>query len=216
MVEHIFLHLPKTGGSSFLEVLKFAYGAEQVRHFERDECIELASRGVKISSVIGPEIKVVHGHIRFKEIRDIYRRDRPKLITFFREPVDRLVSNYHWWKYTLKDNPSHPVYHRRHESLLGYAKEKSTRNKMSYFLKGCSLKDFTFIGFLHTYEEDLKKLQKLFAWPKPPTFHEKKAASFRASPKEPLSEALLKEIRKLNKKDIALYRKALEQRNLRG
>ncbi len=212
MVELIFLHLPKTGGSSFLEVLKFAYGEEQVRHFERDECLDLKKRGQKISEVIGPEIKVIHGHIRFSEIKDIYKKQKPKLITFLREPIARVVSNYYWWKNSLKDKPSHPVYHRRHDSLSTYVESKITQNKMSYFLKGSSLKDFSYLGFLHTFEEDVAQIAQIFDWPVAPKFHEKKASSFLTKPREPLSDALVKKLRKLNRKDIALYEKALKRK----
>jgi len=210
MVEVIFLHLPKTGGSSFLEVLKFAYGAEQVRHFERDECLELKSRGLKISEVIGPEVKVIHGHIRFTEIKDLYKKQKPKLITFLREPIARVVSNYYWWKNSIKDKPAHPVYHRRNDSLSTYIESKITQNKMSYFLKGCSLKDFAYIGFLHTFDEDVAEMERIFNWPAAPKYHEKKSGSFLSKPKEPLSEELLVKLRKLNKKDLALYQKALK------
>jgi hypothetical protein len=212
MVELIFLHLPKTGGSSFLEVLKFSYGDKHVRHFERDECLELQSQGLKISEVIGPEVRVIHGHIRFKEVKDIYKKQRPKLITFFREPVERVVSNYNWWKHTLKDNPAHPAYSHRNDSLSSYVGSKDTQNKMSYFLRGCSLKDFTYIGFLDSFENDLQEIKKLFAWPEPPKFHEKKAENFSPKSKEPLDDDLLKKIKKLNKRDLVLYQKALSYR----
>ncbi len=210
MVELIFLHLPKTGGSSILEVLKLAYGESHVRHFERDECLELNGEGRKISEVIGPEVKVIHGHIRYLEVKDIVKRDKPSLVTFFREPVSRVISNYNWWKFNLMDKPEHPAYNRRNEELGTYIESDITQNKMTFFLKGSRLKEFDFIGFLESFDSDLQELGERMEWPAAPDFHEKNSASFSAKKPTTIDDKLRKRIEKLNKKDIALYKKALK------
>lgn len=208
MVELIFLHLPKTGGSSILEALKFQYGSEHVRHFERDECLDLNKRGIKISEVLSPETKVIHGHIRYQEIKDIARRDKPKLVTFFRDPVARVISNYRWWQHSLIDKPDHPAYSRRKDALELYIQEKTTQNKMSYFLKGVSLGRFTFIGFLETFDEDLEHMGKLLEWTPSPHYHEKNLKAEKAKKDTNISDAIINQIKRLNSKDIALFEKA--------
>ncbi len=211
MLELIFFHLPKTGGSSILKTLNHVYGEEYVRHFERDECLDLNNRGIKISNIIGPEIKVIHGHFRYKEVKDLVKRDNPKLVSFFREPVSRVISNYYWWKHSLSDKPEHPSYHLRNQELRSYIKGKVTQNKMSYFLKGASLKNFAFIGFLDQFDEDLKKMGDIFNWPATPSFHEKKASTFKRENDVSQTDELLKAIIRLNKKDMKLYKMALDQ-----
>ncbi len=207
MVELIFLHLPKTGGSSILEVLKYVYGEEHVRHFERDECLELNERGVKISEVIGSETKVLHGHIRYKEVKDIVKRDKPKLVTFLREPVSRVISNYNWWKYEVGSNSNHPAYDRREESLEVYASRKEVWDKMTYFLKGSKLKQYTFVGLFEYFDQDLSRLEKILNWPPVPDFHEKDSRSFSGSKPKLIEEDLRRHISKFNKKDLSLYEK---------
>lgn len=212
MVELIFLHLPKTGGSSILEMLKYVYGEEHVRHFERDECLELNDRGEKISEIISSEVKVLHGHIRYKEIKDIVKRDKPKLVTFLREPVSRVISNYNWWKFEVGSNPNHSAYDRRDESLELYASRKEVWDKMTYFLKGSKLKNYTFVGLLETFDKDLIELADVLNWPEVPNFHEKNSENFSSSKPKVIEGALRKEISKFNKKDLALYGKVLRSK----
>ncbi len=208
-IELVFLHLPKTGGSSILKALYAVYGEAAVRHFERDECIALNHRGLRISDILGEEVKVIHGHFLYEEVDDLVRRDRPKLITFLRNPTDRLISNYQWWKHTLNSDPNHPEKRRVNEPIEIYACRPETQNKMSRFLKGSSIDDFFFIGFLESFAEDLASLGKLLNWPELPPFHEKNGAKIKGYEANKVGDASREQISALNKSDWSLYEKSL-------
>lgn len=214
MVELVFIHLPKTGGSSLLKAFNAIYGEEHVRHFERDECLQLNKDSKRISDVITDSTKVIHGHFRFKEVEDIIKRDKPKVVTFMREPVSRVISNFKWWKHNLKNSSILEDKKRLNEPIEVYIKQKQTRNKMTFFLEGTGLKDLFFVGFLERFNADLERLAKALKWPDLPIYHEKNSQNFSGTNKEVIDEKLKKQIMKLNKKDLRLYNQALNREKM--
>ena len=216
-IELIFLHLPKTGGSSVLQALNQVYGTEAVQHFERDECMALIQKGKRIADVLFSTTKVIHGHFLFSEIEDLVERDDPKLVTFMRQPNERLISNYHWWKHTIEENPNHPVHYRRNETLEMYSSRVETQNKMSRFLMGAQLDQFFFIGFLERFERDIRELANRLNWPEVQIAHEKKRSEDKKSDAD-VEGRLMYEIEMRNQKDWELYRSAqklLEVKNVK-
>jgi len=191
-----------------LETLHAVYGKEHVRHFERDECLLLNKNSQKISDVITESTRVIHGHFRYKEVKDIIKKDKPKVVTFLREPVSRVVSNYKWWKHTLQNTTVLVDKKRINEPIEVYIKQKETRNKMSFFLKGIRLKELFFVGFLESFNDDLARLARALEWPDAPVYHEKNSQNFSAANTDAIDEKLKKQIIKLNKKDLRLYRSA--------
>lgn len=209
MVELIFIHLPKTGGSSMLQTLIDVYGEEHVHHFERDDCLDLKEKGKRISDVISKETKVIHGHFYFEEISDIFQRDQSKLVTFMRSPVDRVISNFNWWKHSLKNKDTKEARERRDERIETYITRPLTRNKMARFLKGVNMEQFFYIGFLESIQNDIEELSRKLEWSQVSIYHEKKINEGK-SPEQLYSAALLSKIKKLNQKDEKVYQSALK------
>ncbi len=210
MIELVFIHLPKTGGSTILKMLQAVYGEECVMHFERHDCLELAANKKKISDVVLPQTRVIHGHFMYNEVKNIIKKDKPKVVTFLRNPVDRVISNYNWWQHALKTNAEAPEKHRINEPIESYIGNAPSQNKMSRFLKGAKLKDFFFVGFLEFFDADIKTLATKLNWPDVVVMHEKNSANF-APKKQGADDALLRnKIEKYNRKDVKLYTQALQ------
>lgn len=193
-----------------LQTLISVYGERAVRHFERDECLALNAEGKRIIDIIEPEVKVIHGHVYYQEVEEIAKRDLPKLVTFMRNPTERVISNFNWWKHTIKEDENHPVRNRQNESLKVYASLEETQNRMVKFLKGTTIDQFFFIGFLESFSEDLGRLSKLLNWPETPVFHEKNIKRENLKPKDRLSPWLKRKITKNNKEDWRLYKSAIQ------
>jgi hypothetical protein len=95
----VFLHIEKTAGTSVQNILRDAFGAEQVYGENRDT-LHLHTPGeLSLYSVFA-------GHFNYDSLIFIPRQ-KLTLTTFVREPKKRLVSAYHFWR---AHEPSHPNY----------------------------------------------------------------------------------------------------------
>jgi hypothetical protein len=78
-------------------------------------------------------------------------------VTFIRNPVDRVISNYKFFKkriLTGEASKNHSI----NESLLKYAHRSGCKNKMSKMMDGSSKKDLYYIGRFESFEEDVREL----------------------------------------------------------
>lgn len=89
MPKLVLMHIPKTGGTS----LHFHFS----QHFLPEEiCPERFSRLDNIDPNQLKKYKYFSGHYNFQQIRFI---PGPKcIVTLLRDPVDRILSNYYFWK----------------------------------------------------------------------------------------------------------------------
>jgi len=216
MTELISIHIPKTAGRSFLAILQSVYGSELVMHFDRKNYPEKSIPDVEQFKLqLNEKIKVIHGHFRYKEFRDLEGFKNAKLITWVRNPVDRVISNYSFFKkritFALNDAE---LQRRKNESLLEYAFKDDTRNLMSQFTDGLKLNDFYFIGLMESFNSELLKLSEMLNWGSFEIPRINDNAEFKNQlPSVTEEEKTL--IENLNAKDIELYSKVLELRKNR-
>lgn len=170
----ISVHIPKTGGVTFRELLLDV--AQGHVHFDyRDMPIAPPNRIRKIKNVPILALKlarirrslnsaprtVVHGHF----IATKYDRHFPdgQLATWLRDPVERLVSQYYHLLRT--PYPSHEIWqklHRHNMTLIEFAKLEELRNIHSKFLDGKSLDEFDFVGITEEFDQGWSLFQRLF------------------------------------------------------
>lgn len=149
----------------------------------------------------------------YSELANHIDSSNDKLITWFRDPVERVISNHRFFVKRLQDDPSTHSHvhkqniHRKNESLLDYAAMEENQNIISKYISDASFENFFFIGFLESFSEDLKKLGKMLAWDSPTTPHENSNQSFKSAIGHPSKEELDK-VRQWNSRDIDLYERA--------
>jgi len=215
-LELVSIHIPKTAGTSFRNILKGVYGEERVIRVD----ITLPSEKTPYSScpepppVLPKGTKVIHGHFRFRDVAEKYklRRDIP-VITWVRNPVERVISNYFYLQKILRDiireeKRSVNILSKMEKSLIEYARADINRNRISKFLEGLNLEDLLFVGIQEYFSEDLKYLAELLGW----EGYEEYFHNTSIEQKKPVPEDLRKEIEALNEEDMNIYRKALEMR----
>ena len=137
----IFLHIVKTGGGTFSEVLKHLY--DDYYRFEGAQT-ELRILKDQSPSMRSLRTKVTAGHFRFlPEYRNHF------LCTFIRHPIDWAVSRFlHSQQYS----------NLRKFKTIRHMMDKGYVNIQSEWLKGSKITDFSFIGITDRYiDSDLRE-----------------------------------------------------------
>lgn len=216
-LELVSLHIPKTAGTSFRNSLKAIYGeagAQRLDIFPKTKNVfieELPFTGKKL----GNEIKVIHGHFHLNHLFDQFKiKKEIPVITWMRDPVERVISNYYYLEKRLKEELNEEakglnILEKMQRDLIEYARADVNRNVQARYIADFPLSDFHFIGIVECYESELTRLQQSMQWDQ--ITHQKVNVTGRA--RAPISNAWTEEIKALNSEDVALYEKALSIRN---
>lgn len=220
MLELISIHIPKTGGRSVRRVLKKVYGDSlYLRHEEKD----YANRG-RSAQPLEPDfpdhIRALHVHLGVSQLMPVIEAYNPKVITWLRDPVERVISNYF---FLMKRADEKIAKGRQLDnagiSLMEYVRHPRKDNKIAKFLEGMELKDFYFIGLLEKLEEDVAELSKMMGWKKKVrTFHTNDNTDYKNNNELPtryheITNSMRQEIAEINREDVELYE---EVKRIRG
>jgi hypothetical protein len=211
MLELISIHIAKTGGQSLYAILKNEYGDALDPRTRRTEYFPDKDYSQPLADRIPGHIKVIHGHLHYIHVEEIHRKYKPRIITWFRNPVDRVISNYYYMIARSKqDGEKYPQYSKRNHSLVEYARD-SIPNKMSKYLRGIDPEEFFFIGFQEHFKDDIKTLSAMLNWSheipdiKYNTAESTDAWAIAPTRKDDITADMREEIELLNKADMELY-----------
>src|SRR5437762_9155277 len=102
--ELISLHIPKTGGTSFRNILKSVYGDDQVVNFEIETNGVIRLNEIPFHKKYLPDVKVIHGHFVYETFFNSFKLPEGyKIITWVRDPVKRVISNFYYLESRLKE-----------------------------------------------------------------------------------------------------------------
>lgn len=217
-IELVSIHIPKTAGTSFRNVLKGVYGRKSVIRFDirsGGQKIEVERKPLK-GSRLADNIRVVHGHFRYKDLIELIEIDESiPVITWMRDPVDRVISNYYYLSEILakelqEEKKGLNILAKMQRSLLEYAQNEISRNRMYKFLDGMPAEKFRFIGIQEHYEDDLADLMKILGIDSYPEYKVNVTGK-----KYEVGEEIIEEIKSLNALDMQLYEEALSLRKER-
>lgn len=173
-------HIPRTGGNLFRNVLYDIFGARAANVNVRDRVLYDEKYFTKkedfllyedygdhptwnkyelTPSVDTKHFQCIHGHFRLGKYSDLSSH---KLVTWLRNPIDRLISEY----YFLKSSPSHhnPIQNKIIEeelSLYEYCELEFSKNIYGKYIEG-NFEKINFIGITESYNDSLKKFEKMF------------------------------------------------------
>ena len=194
MLELISIHINKTAGTSFEQILRnnyefvFRINTHDGNKIRRGRSCD----GANLINEIPANANVIHGHFKAREISAFI--GLVPIITWVRNPVDRVISNYF---YTQKQTQ---------QSILEYTHDKHNQNKMSTILNGLDIKDFFFIGVQEYFCADLNKICSMLGW-KNNAIQKLNSINY-----DEVSADIKKQIGEINKYDIDLYNKIVELR----
>lgn len=121
-----FIHIPKTAGISVRKIFESQYDKEEMFHISGGSAIptkfhyEVIVNIIKnIDNTIIPKINFISGHVPFES--EVQKFENFKFITFLRDPIQRVISDYFY----VISTPDNALFHIVKDLSL---KEYVTRN----------------------------------------------------------------------------------------
>jgi len=148
----ISVHIAKTGGASFLGYLNSVFG-DQVYHgyfFDKEKM---------------PQVSIIHGH--FNAYKQKQRYPEAQLITWMRDPIERVISHYQYWQRKPDENnrDCKAIYDNRW-SLSDWATQgiesKNWVSRHTCCFDELKIEDYSFIGIKEYYERSITLFNKIF------------------------------------------------------
>ncbi|NEP78865.1 MAG: methyltransferase domain-containing protein [Okeania sp. SIO3B3] len=215
--EVISIHVPRTAGTTFKEVIKQVYSSEEI-FFDYPHRGGIRNRMLTKPK---PEVKIIHGHFPAPK----YNQKFPaaKKIIWLRDPIKRLISLYFFWKswqiLAASDEQDLENYQEANLSFVEFAEKPEMQNLIKLnFLQNEQLKDFYFVGIQEFFTEDLHELSVML------NLREYELETQNTNPypeyklllKEVLSnQEIINKLSAINQEDIKLYQEALSLRENR-
>jgi hypothetical protein len=205
----ISLHIPKTGGTSFSDVLERAYPGE-VAFFYREKNKLTHPKLKDHTRLRDPEllaeleadgIKVIHGHAPGRWfLKGV--PDQRQYWTWVRDPVERVISAYYYLvQRGLRGRERPGAQKVEGRTLEEYVRIEQNQNIQSRVLTGMDLSKMGFVGVTEHFDESLAMLGlSQHQLPKPRNRNKKKPE---------IDPELKRLIGELNAEDVALYEEAV-------
>jgi len=152
-VEILSVHVPKTAGTTFYQVLSHVYGTEAV--FRDNENVPESQ--IK-PSALPANIKVIHGHFALDKYKGYFQN--AKKVIWLRNPVIRLISNYFFWRMQKVGIP----HNMEVLGIVEFANLPAVRNIVANYIGKNQLSNFYFVGIQEFFQSDLEDLKTMMGW----------------------------------------------------
>jgi hypothetical protein len=222
----LFVHIPKTAGSSLTAELAEFLRPSQNIHIDRSDRGDLSrSYNERYDTAVADFVmqakqrpfRFASGHIMEAQSARI-RHALPdvRMITMLRQPVSRVVSDYRYQRTPM--HPNHEEFKERMPTLSHYVEQLGESNKMTRFLVPRSIiasgdearcinyviENYVFVGLQEMYPICFQTLTTLLGRPSTPTVRKRVNEVSDDNPSS-LTPELDRRIRELNRLDMAVY-----------
>ena len=195
MLKLVSIHINKTAGTSFERILRDNYSkVYRINSHDGNRNRRSNSQdGDKLFDFVPDDTDVMHGHFKAHEVCG----HGVPVITWVRDPVDRVISNYF---YDLRQEKTNL-------KMMDYLADEPNRNKISKFLSGVELEQLLFIGVVEHIYKDISILVDTLNWKSKTIYHANATEYNKVS-----GDHLRKSIAFYNKLDVKLYKEILRLR----
>lgn len=146
-VEIIFIHIPKTAGSSFRFALEDLYNLEEIcRDYDASDS----------NLPLTEQSKIISGHFHASKYRE--RFPNAKEILFLRDPLDRVLSNYFFNRFQDRKTLLSLEEEKKHIHLRLDRGDCGLCNLMANMIGIRELESFFFVGITEFFKEDVSTL----------------------------------------------------------
>ncbi len=198
------LHIPKTAGLTFSLVLAEVFREDFYRSYW-----EITDCEGRVVPAFPAHARCIHGHIDLGRMIPAF--PDAVLLTWVREPVQRVASLYHYWR--REPDWRHALCRQLHQenlSLAAFARQEAARNEMTRFFGGFGPADFHFIGVFEQLAESMELFCRRFGLPRMPVAHGHRNPD-RSAGGYALGAEERAEIAALNADDVRLYQACAER-----
>lgn len=159
-LELIFVHFPKSGGTSLVRSLSSHYGDALIEDYSHLPPLDYSGDPPLLSD----ETRAVCGHFhanRYAAYAGAFR------LTFLREPVDNLISIFYFWRdLPFGGYPAHGRFLSERPTIFEFAEYPELKRLSSFcYFGGVDINRFNFVGFYERRQEDISKLSGLLGIP---------------------------------------------------
>ena len=206
------IHIPKTGGETFRDILEvMTEGHLQRDYGDRPLAPATVRQRLRLATArpqLEPGTRAVHGHF----IATKYWRRYPEAsyMAWFREPVERLASHFHYWR--RKPDRRNPTCRKLIEqdlSLQAFAALPEMRDVHARFLGEVPVERLSFVGLTERYDESIGLFRRSF-YPELDIEAERRNANpERGRERYELEPAVRTAVEELNASDMDLYAAAV-------
>ncbi len=212
-IQLVSIHIPKTAGTTFRTIIQESFGKRKTAKVDIDSAGQInVNNKLFLKQHLNSKIVAIHGHFTYADVHRKFNLDSDvSFVTWLRNPIERVISNYHFLNKIiadrLKELPQEKLMERMGKSLIQFAELEANQNVMSKFLSGANLEQFTFVGIQDHFETELERLHLQLNWKK--IDNRKHNVTGKKATK--VDEETLAFIKTVNAKDVALYEKAKNQ-----
>ena len=162
----------------------------------------------KRAQKISKDFDIIHGHF-YPEKYD-FLGSNSQYITFMRDPVQRILSNYFYLKRKIdRKHPDALIVNQLGFSLEEFANHPDNKNVQAHCLQSQDLKEYQFVGITEHYNESLSALKQQMGIECP--FVHSENVNQNAKSEYEVSAESIKVIEQCNQEDIKLYNIALDR-----
>ena len=176
----VFVHIPKTAGSTLYSILRDSHGLSQLYKIHMNA--ESLAQFHNLDEQTKRKLRVIYGHVDMS-VANLLPPDA-MYVTMVREPIDRVISYYYYTKYMCDDQWHEIALRTPLERFIPVSGIKDLDNGMVRRLSGvgdgpalgeCTREmlehakrnadRFSLIGLTTRFDESYALMAKLFGWP---------------------------------------------------
>ena len=212
----ISIHVEKTAGPSFYHELITQYGSEGVLRMDTHQHdFPYFNQEAKIDLNTLANIEVLHGHFTKEDLKKFvsYSEDQVQIISWIRDPAQRILSNYNHLSTRLKEyvnsQKSPQLLEKMMRSFEEFIRADINQNRMSLYLEDYAKEELSFVGQVENYNSDLEKIATLLHWDLKKINFSRLNDSTKI--KQEINAAEMQLIQSLNERDYQLYERLKDQ-----